>query len=42
MFTNLHIVDLKDSSWLLKKRRMYVVNKVGMRNGIAFYQGKKK
>ena len=41
MFTNLYIVDLKGSSWLLKERSMYVISKEGVRSGIAFYQGQR-
>ena len=42
MLTNLQNANIKVSSWLLKQSRLNVFNKEGMRNEIAFYEGKRK
>ena len=42
MFTNLQNANMNDNSWLLKESRMCFVITEGMRNEIAFYEGKKK
>ena len=42
MLTDLQNANIKVSSWLLKESRMCIFSQEGMRNGIAFYEGKSK
>ena len=42
MLTNLYNANIKVSCWLIKENKMCVFSKEGMKNGTAFYEGKRK